>query len=103
MTRKVSKNGSNVKNVIQISLRIIHWIDIWELFIKTLNPKDVSKPESIQIKRFFIQTSKKKNPATIQKENVKKKETIFLCEMQEKLYIDGSTLKPQKEKLCNIS
>ena len=102
MTRKVSKNGSNVKNVIQISLRIIHWIDIWELFIKTLNPKDVSKPESIQIKRFFIQTSKKP-PATIQKENVKKKETIFLCEMQEKLYIDGSTLKPQKEKLCNIS
>ena len=45
----------------------------------------------------------KKPPATIQKENVKKKETIFLCEMQEKLYIDGSTLKPQKEKLCNIS
>ena len=45
----------------------------------------------------------KKNPATIQKENVKKKETIFLCEMQEKLYIDGSTLKPLKEKLCNIS
>ena len=33
----------------------------------------------------------------------KKRETIFLCEMQEKLYIDGSTLKPQKEKLCNIS
>ena len=45
----------------------------------------------------------KKTPATIQKENVKKKETIFLCEMQEKLYIDGSTLKPQKEKLCHIS
>ena len=45
----------------------------------------------------------KKNPATIQKENFKIKETIFLCEMQEKLYIDGSTLKPQKEKLCNIS
>ena len=52
---------------------------------------------------LYLQTSKKKNPATIQKENVKKKETIFLCEMQEKLYIDGSTLKPQKEKLCNIS
>ena len=41
----------------------------------------------------------KKNPATIQKENVKKKETIFLCEMQEKLYIDGSTL---KQGLLNI-
>ena len=38
--------------------------------------------------------------ATIQKENVKK-ETIFLCEMLEKLYIDGPTLKLQKEKLCN--
>ena len=51
---------------------------------------------------LYLQTSKK-DPAKIQKENVKKKETIFLCEMQEKLYIDGSTLKPQKEKLCNIS
>ena len=47
----------------------------------------------------------KKNPATInpKRKCQKKKKNIFLCEMQEKLYIDGSTLKPQKEKLCNIS